>query len=189
MELLKDRIIKDGKIFNNSIIKVDSFLNHNLDIRFLKEISKYFYNYFKDKDINKILTIEASGICLATVTSLWFKDLPVVFAKKSKSKNISDDYYSAKVKSYTHDRDNEIIVSKEFLNENDKLLIIDDFLAEGNAMKGLINISNEAGCDIKGIGVAIEKGFQNGGYLIRKMGYDLLSLVIIKSIDNGEFKF
>lgn len=189
MKLLEDRIIKDGKIFDNSIIKVDSFLNHKLDINFLKTISKEFYDYFKNRGINKILTIEASGICLATVTSLWFGDIPVVFAKKSKSKNISDDFYVSKVKSYTYDKSNDIIVSKEFLNKEDKLLIIDDFLAEGNAIKGLIDISNNAGCDIKGIGIAVEKGFQNGGSLIRSMGYDLLSLAIIKGIDNGEFRF
>lgn len=189
MNLLEERIKKDGYILNENIIKVDSFLNHQLDIKFLSELSEEIYQYFKGRNINKILTIEASGIALATVLSQKFDYIPVVFAKKQKNKNIGDEVYQSLVKSFTTDKEYTVTVSKRFLNEEDNLLIIDDFLAEGNALKGLIDVANQAGSKISGVSVAVEKGFQDGGKIIRSMGYDLLSLAIIKNIDNGEFNF
>lgn len=189
MKLLEDRIKKDGYILGENIIKVDSFLNHQLDIKFLSELSEEIYNHFKDRGINKILTIEASGIALATVVSEKFGYLPVVFAKKQKTKNIGGDVYESKVQSFTTDKEYTVTVSKKFLNEGDKLLLIDDFLAEGNALNGLISIAEQSGAKVEGVSVAVEKGFQEGGKIIREEGYDLLSLAIIESIDNGEFTF
>ncbi|EGY80115.1 xanthine phosphoribosyltransferase [Peptoniphilus indolicus] len=189
MKLLEDRIEKDGYILGENIIKVDSFLNHQLDIKFLSELSEEVYNHFKDRGINKILTIEASGIALATVVSEKFGYLPVVFAKKQKTKNIGGDVYESKVQSFTTDKEYTVTVSKKFLNEGDKLLLIDDFLAEGNALNGLISIAEQSGAKVEGVSVAVEKGFQEGGKIIREEGYDLLSLAIIESIDNGEFTF
>lgn len=189
MKLLEDRIKKDGYILGENIIKVDSFLNHQLDIKFLSELSEEIYNHFKDRGINKILTIEASGIALATVVSEKFGYLPVVFAKKQKTKNIGGDLYESKVQSFTTDKEYTVTVSKKFLNKDDKLLLIDDFLAEGNALKGLVSIAEQSGAKVEGISVAVEKGFQEGGKIIREEGYDLLSLAIIESIDNGEFTF
>lgn len=189
MKLLEDRIEKDGYILDENIIKVDSFLNHQLDIKFLAELSDEVYKHFKDKGINKILTIEASGIAFASVLSEKFGYLPVVFAKKQKTKNIGGDIYESKVKSFTTDKEYNVTVSKKFLNAGDKLLLIDDFLAEGNALKGLIDIAKQSGAEVCGISVAVEKGFQEGGKLIREEGHDLLSLAIIDSIDNGEFTF
>lgn len=189
MKLLEDRIKKDGYILGENIIKVDSFLNHQLDIKFLSELSEEVYNHFKDRGINKILTIEASGIALATVVSEKFGYLPVVFAKKQKTKNIGGDVYESKVQSFTTDKEYTVTVSKKFLNEGDKLLLIDDFLAEGNALNGLISIAEQSGAKVEGVSVAVEKGFQEGGKIIREEGYDLLSLAIIESIDNGEFTF
>lgn len=189
MKLLEDRIKKDGYILGENIIKVDSFLNHQLDIKFLSELSEEVYNHFKDRGINKILTIEASGIALATVVSEKFGYLPVVFAKKQKTKNIGGDVYESKVQSFTTDKEYTVTVSKKFLSEGDKLLLIDDFLAEGNALNGLISIAEQSGAKVEGVSVAVEKGFQEGGKIIREEGYDLLSLAIIESIDNGEFTF
>ncbi|MGO1580281.1 MAG: xanthine phosphoribosyltransferase [Peptoniphilaceae bacterium] len=189
MKLLEDRIKKDGYILDENIVKVDSFLNHQLDIKFLTLLSEEIYKHFKGCGINKILTIESSGIALATVLSEQFNHLPVVFAKKQKTKNIGNDVYQELVKSFTTDKEYTVTVSKKFLSEKDKILIIDDFLAEGNALKGLISISEQSGAEICGISVAVEKGFQDGGKIIRKMGYDLLSLAIIKSIDNNKFTF
>lgn len=189
MKLLEDRIKKDGYILGENIIKVDSFLNHQLDIKFLSELSEEVYNHFKDRGINKILTIEASGIALATVVSEKFGYLPVVFAKKQKTKNIGGDVYESKVQSFTTDKEYTVTVSKKFLNKGDKLLLIDDFLAEGNALNGLISIAEQSGAKVEGVSVAVEKGFQEGGKIIREEGYDLLSLAIIESIDNGEFTF
>ncbi|RVU55052.1 xanthine phosphoribosyltransferase [Anaerosphaera multitolerans] len=189
MKLLEERIKKDGYILNGNIIKVDSFLNHQLDIEFLSQLSEAIYQHFKDKDINKILTIEASGIALATVLSQKFNYVPVVFAKKQKNKNLGTDVYQSLVKSFTTDKEYTVTVSKKYLNENDNLIIIDDFLAEGNALKGLIDVANQAGSKVSGISVAVEKGFQEGGKIIRDMGYDLLSLAVIKSIENEQFQF
>ena len=189
MELLEDRILKDGRILDGNIIKVDSFLNHQLDIEFLSKLGDEIFEHFKDKKINKILTIEASGIALATVVSQSFSNIPVVFAKKQKTSNIGDNVYQSLVKSYTSNKEYNVTVSKQFLSSDDNLLILDDFLAEGNALKGLIDVATQANCNIEGLSVAVEKGFQDGGKIIRDMGHDLLSLAIIKTIENGHFEF
>lgn len=189
MKLLEERIVKDGYILDGNIVKVDSFLNHQLDIAFLSKLGEEIHNHFKERKINKILTIEASGIALATVVSQHFDNIPVVFAKKQKTSNIGNEVYQSLVKSYTSNKEYNVTVSKKYLSENDNLLIIDDFLAEGNALKGLIDVANQANCHIEGLSVAVEKGFQDGGKIIREMGYDLLSLAIIKSIENNRFEF
>lgn len=189
MKLLEDRIIKDGKILEGDIIKVDSFLNHQLDIKFLNTLAEDVAKYFKNKNINKILTIEASGIAFATVISENMNYIPVVFSKKKKTLNIGDSLWQSHVKSYTTKKDYMISVSKEFIGKDDSLLIVDDFLAEGNALRGLIDISKKAGANIEGISVAVEKGYQGGGDYVRKLGYDLYSLAIIDSIENGKFSF
>ena len=189
MKLLEDRIIKDGKILEGDIIKVDSFLNHQLDIKFLNTLAEDVAKYFKNKNINKILTIEASGIAFATVISENMNYIPVVFSKKKKTLNIGDSLWQSHVKSYTTKKDYTISVSKEFIGKDDNLLIVDDFLAEGNALRGLIDISKKAGANIEGISVAVEKGYQGGGDYVRKLGYDLYSLAIIDSIENGKFSF
>lgn len=189
MKLLEDRIIKDGKILEGDIFKVDSFLNHQLDIKFLNTLAEDVAKYFKNKNINKILTIEASGIAFATVISENMNYIPVVFSKKKKTLNIGDSLWQSHVKSYTTKKDYMISVSKEFIGKDDNLLIVDDFLAEGNALRGLIDISKKAGANIEGISVAVEKGYQGGGDYVRKLGYDLYSLAIIDSIENGKFSF
>lgn len=189
MKLLEDRIIKDGKILEGDIIKVDSFLNHQLDIKFLNTLAEDVAKYFKNKKINKILTIEASGIAFATVISENMNYIPVVFSKKKKTLNIGDSLWQSHVKSYTTKKDYMISVSKEFIGKDDNLLIVDDFLAEGNALRGLIDITKKAGANIEGISVAVEKGYQGGGDYVRKLGYDLYSLAIIDSIENGKFSF
>lgn len=189
MKLLEDRIIKDGRILDGNIVKVDSFLNHQLDIEFLSKLGEEIHEYFKGRNINKILTIEASGIALATVVSQSFGNIPVVFAKKQKTSNIGNDVYQTLVKSYTSNKEYNVTVSKKYLSPDDNLLILDDFLAEGNALKGLIEVAKQARCHIEGLSVAVEKGFQDGGKIIRDMGYDLLSLAIIKTIENGTFEF
>ncbi len=182
MKLLEDRILKDGKIFPGNILKVDCFLNHQIDVAFLNELGKEFYNLFKDEKINKILTIEASGIGIACITAQYF-NVPVVFAKKSQTKNISKDVYTAKVESYTHGRVYDIMVSKEFLSEDDRILIIDDFLANGKAITGLCDVVKTAKATVAGIGIVIEKGFQDGGKIIRDSGIRLESLAIVSSMD------
>ena len=166
MKLLEERIRKDGVIKEGNVLKVDSFLNHQMDIQLFLEMAKEFKSKFASKDINKILTIESSGIGIAAIVALEF-DVPVVFAKKSKSINIDGDMYTAEVESFPHKCKNQVIVSKKFLSPNDRVLIIDDFLANGCALQGLISIVNESGADIEGIGIAIEKGFQSGGRAIR----------------------
>ena len=185
MKLLKDKICADGIVKEGNILKVDSFLNHQMDVVLIDEIGKEFYNRFKDKPITKILTIEASGIALACATARFFK-VPFVFAKKSKSVNIDGDVYAAEVESFTHKCTNKVIVSKKFINSDDRVLIIDDFLANGCALRGLISITEEAGAKVEGIGIAVEKGFQNGGENIRKMGYRLESLAIVKSMNEED---
>ena len=182
MKLLEERIRKDGVIKEGNVLKVDSFLNHQMDIQLFLEMAKEFKSKFASKDINKILTIESSGIGIAAIVALEF-DVPVVFAKKSKSINIDGDMYTAEVESFTHKCKNQVIVSKKFLSPNDRVLIIDDFLANGCALQGLISIVNESGADIEGIGIAIEKGFQNGGRAIRNLGFHLESLAIVDSMD------
>jgi len=187
VKLLEDRIRRDGKIFEGDVLKVDSFVNHQIDVGFISEIGKEFYRLFGDCGINKILTIEASGIGIACLVAMHF-NVPVVFAKKSKSINISADVYSSKVESYTHGKTYDVIVSKEFLGKDDKVLIIDDFLAKGSALKGLISLVRSAGAEIVGSGIIIEKAYQGGGEYIRnEMGVRVESLAKIASmsVENG----
>lgn len=183
MNFLEERIIKDGTIKPNNVLKVDSFLNHQMDIELMDRIGEEFYNRFKDCDITKVLTIEASGIAIACSVARCFR-VPVVFAKKSKSINIDGEMYIAEVESFTHKNTNSVIVSKRFLNENDRVLIVDDFLANGCAMQGLIKITESAGATVMGLGIAIEKGFQIGGRVLRNLGYRLESLAIVESMDH-----
>jgi xanthine phosphoribosyltransferase len=182
MNFLEERIAKDGVIKEGNVLKVDSFLNHQMDVFLLDEIGKEFYKRFSDKKITKILTIEASGIAIAYAVAHCFK-VPMVFAKKAKSINIDGDVYTAEVESFTHKNKNQVIVSKKFLSPDDHVLIIDDFLANGCALQGLISIAESAGAIVEGIGIAIEKGFQFGGKIIRNLGYDLESLAIVESMD------
>ena len=182
MQLLKDRIRKDGKIKAGNVLKVDSFLNHQMDTDLFVEIGKEFKRRFADCEINKILTIEASGIGIACVVAQQFH-VPVVFAKKTKTKNIAGDVYTSKVESYTHGRVYDIIVSKEFLGKGDKVLLIDDFLANGKALEGLAALVEASGAELVGAGIVIEKGFQVGGDLIRSEGIRLESLAIVDSMD------
>ena len=182
MQLLKDRILKDGIVKPGNILKVDSFLNHQMDIRLFDQIGEEFKKRFEGTPINKILTIEASGIGIACVAARQF-DVPVIFAKKSKSINIEGEVYVAEVESFTHKCKNQVIVSKKFLNPDDNVLIIDDFLANGCALQGLISIVTSAGANVAGIGIVIEKGFQTGGQIIRNLGYHLESLAIVDEMD------
>ena len=186
MNFLEERIARDGIVKEGNVLKVDSFLNHQMDAALLDEVGKEFYRRFKDSGITKILTIEASGIALAYATARCF-NAPFVFAKKSKSVNIDGDVYTAEVESFTHKCTNRVIVSKKFLNPGERILIIDDFLANGCALKGLISIVEAAGAEVAGIGIAIEKGFQDGGESIRKLGYRLESLAIVEEM-NAESK-
>lgn len=190
MNFLEERIQKDGVVKEGNVLKVDSFLNHQMDISLFEKMGEAFKRRFEGKPINKILTIEASGIGIACIVARYF-DAPVVFAKKSKSINIDGDMYVAEVMSFTHNCKNQVIVSKKFLSEEDHVLIIDDFLANGCALQGLISIVNEAGATVEGIGIAIEKGFQIGGKTIRNMGYQLESLAIVDAMDpvTGEVIF
>ena len=182
MNFLEERILRDGNVKEGNDLKVDSFLNHQMDVTLLDEVGKELYRRFKDSGVTKILTIEASGIAIAYAAAQHFK-VPFVFAKKSKSINIDGDVYFAEVESFTHKCTNRVIVSKKFLQEGDKVLIVDDFLANGCALRGLISIVEAAGGEVVGIGIAIEKGFQNGGEQIRKLGYHLESLAIVDSMD------
>ena len=188
MQILKDRILKDGKIKPGNVLKVDSFLNHQMDIHILEEIGEEFKRRFEGSGINKILTIEASGIAVACMTARIF-DVPLVFAKKNQTKNIAGDVYSSKVTSYTHGRVYDVIVSKEFLGENDRVLLIDDFLANGCALDGLIDIVNQAGATLEGIGIVIEKRFQAGGDRIRQKGIKVESLAMIESMTDDSLVF
>lgn len=182
MNFLEERIVKDGVVKEGNILKVDSFLNHQMDTRLFKLMGEEFKKRFEGKPINKILTIEASGIGIACVVAMSF-DVPVVFAKKSKSVNIDGDMYVTEVESFTHKNKNQVIVSKKFLSADDHVLIIDDFLANGCALQGLISICHDAGATVEGIGIAIEKGFQAGGQVIRNLGYQLESLAIVDGMD------
>lgn len=182
MQLLKEKIKLEGKIFPGNILKVDNFLNHQIDVEFLQEIGKEFKNRFNNCDVNKILTIEASGIGIACITAQFF-NCPIVFAKKTKTKNISDDVYKTDVYSFTHKTTYEVVVSKEFIGENDNILVLDDFLAKGKAMEGLIDLINKSGANLAGCGVVIEKGFQKGGKNLRDKGIRLESLAIVDNMD------
>ncbi len=190
MELLKERIRKDGKVKDGNVLKVDSFLNHQIDVKLLEEIGKEFKRLFGNEEVTKVLTIEASGIGIAVETARAF-GVPVVFAKKSKTKNIAGEVYTSKVMSYTHGREYDIIVSKDFLGPEDRVLIVDDFLANGAALEGLIQLIKDAGATLCGCGIVIEKGFQPGGEELRKRGINIQSLAIVDSMDpaTGEICF
>lgn len=190
MNFLEERIVKDGVVKEGNVLKVDSFLNHQMDIDLFEEMGAEFKRRFADSNITKIVTIESSGIGIACIVARYF-NVPVVFAKKSKSINIDGDMYVAEVESFTHKCKNQVIVSKKFLNEDDHVLIIDDFLANGCALQGLISIVSEAGGTVEGIGIAIEKGFQAGGRMIRNLGYRLESLAIVDSMgaEKGTIEF
>ncbi len=182
MNFLEERIVKDGIVKPGNVLKVDSFLNHQMDIALMDEIGREFKRRFADLNITKVMTIESSGIAVAYPVAREF-GVPLVFAKKSKSINIAGDVYVAEVESFTHKNTNQVIVSKRFLNENDRVLIIDDFLANGCALQGLISIAESAGAEVEGLGIAIEKGFQIGGRVIRNLGYRLESLAIVDGMD------
>lgn len=183
MKLLEERIQKDGIVKQGNVLKVDSFINHQMDVELISEMGKEWKRLFAEKPINKILTIEASGIGIACIAAYHF-NVPVVFAKKAKSINLDGEMYTAEVESFTHKNKNQVIVSKKFLNENDHVLIIDDFLANGCALQGLIQITKQAGATVEGIGIAVEKGFQSGGRIIRNLGYQLESLAIVDAMDD-----
>lgn len=185
MKLLQERIRKDGIVKNGNVLKVDSFLNHQMDMDLFNEIGKEFKRIFSDCEINKILTIEASGIGIACIAAQYFK-VPVVFAKKAQSINIEGEVYSTKIESFTHKKTYDVIVSKKFLSKEDKVLIIDDFLANGCALAGLVDLVRSAGATVEGTGIVIEKGFQNGGEMIRSMGVRLESLAIIESMNTED---
>ena len=182
MNFLEERILKDGIVKEGNVLKVDSFLNHQMDIELFDQMVAEFKKRFEGKPINKILTIEASGIGIACVVAQHFH-VPVVFAKKSKSINLEGEMYVAQVESFTHKCQNNVIVAQKFLNPEDHVLIIDDFLANGCALQGLIQIVQSAGATVEGIGIAIEKGFQSGGRIIRNLGFQLESLAIVESMD------
>lgn len=182
MNCLEERILKNGIVKEGNVLKVDSFLNHQMDIELFNEMGQEWKRRFAGKNINKVLTIEASGIGIACIAAQHF-NAPVVFAKKAKSINLEGEMYTAQVESFTHKTTNQVIVSKKFLNEDDHVLIIDDFLANGCALQGLIQIVQASGATIEGIGIAIEKGFQAGGKIIRNLGYQLESLAIVDSMN------
>ncbi|WP_455235949.1 xanthine phosphoribosyltransferase [Senegalimassilia anaerobia] len=190
MELLEERIRRDGVVKSEGVLKVDGFLNHQMDINLFNEMGKELKRLFADAPINKILTIEASGVGIAAVVAQHF-NVPVVFAKKSQSINLDGDVYSTKIQSFTHQRIYDVIVSKKFLNADDHVLLIDDFLANGCALNGLIDLVEEAGATVEGIGIAVEKGFQPGGDDLRRRGYHLESLAIVQSMnpETGEIEF
>ena len=183
MQLLEDRIIRDGKVFTGNVLKVDSFLNHQLDVELLDEMGREMKSLFKDSNVSKVLTIEASGIGVGCMVAKHF-NCPLLFAKKTKTLNIKGDVYTSKVESFTHQCTYDIIVSKDFLNQNDKVLIVDDFLAKGNALVGLIDIVNQSGATLAGCGIAIEKGYQGGGDKLREQGIRVESMAIIEKMDD-----
>ncbi len=190
MKLLEDRIMKDGIIKPSNVLKVDSFLNHQIDVSLYQEIGKEFYRLFGHKNITKILTIEASGIGIACVAAQYF-NVPVVFAKKAQSVNLDGEMYCCKIESFTKKRIYDVIVSKKFLSPDDHVLIIDDFLANGCAVLGLLDLLDSAGATVEGVGICIEKGFQRGGEIIRQRGIDIESLAIVESMNDetGEIVF
>ena len=191
MKILEDRIRQDGVLKPGNVLKVDNFLNHQMDIALFDEMGKEWARRFADKPINKILTIEASGIGIAAIVSRHFGNVPVVFAKKAKSINLEGDVYKTKIESFTHKKVYDVIVSKKYIGPEDHVLIIDDFLANGCALMGLLELAEEAGATVEGIGIAVEKGFQQGGELIRSKGIQLESLAIVESMDaaTGEIRF
>ncbi|MBS7226259.1 MAG: xanthine phosphoribosyltransferase [Clostridiaceae bacterium] len=188
MKLLEDAIIERGRVKDGDVLKVDAFLNHQMDVPLINELGKEFFRRFKDDGVNKILTIEASGIGIACITAQHF-GVPVVFAKKTQSRNIDGAVYTSKVTSFTHQREYDVIVSRSFLGENDRVLLIDDFLAKGSAMLGLIELVKQSGASIAGAGICIEKGFDVGGKLVRETGIKVESLAIIKEMRDGQVIF
>ena len=190
MNFLEEKIVKEGIVREGNVLKVDAFLNHQLDVDLLDKIGEEFFRRFQGKGINKILTIEASGIAIACAVARYFH-VPVVFAKKSKSINLDASLYVAEVESFTHKTRNQVVVAKKFLSETDKVLIVDDFLANGCALQGLISIIQSSGGTVEGIGIAVEKGFQMGGTMIRNLGYQLESLAIVDGMnaETGEIVF
>ena len=190
MKLLEEKILREGTVKPGGILKIDNFLNHQIDTNLLYEMALEFKRLYAGEKINKILTIEASGIAIAAVAGYVF-GCPMLFAKKSKSKNISDNVWSVEVESFTHGNTNTIVVSKEYLGPEDHVLIVDDFLATGSALEGLVDLVDQAGAEVAGIGIAIEKGFQEGGRKIRARGYRVESLAIVDSMDysTGEIIF
>lgn len=188
MQILKERIRREGRILPGNIVKVDGFLNHRVDTALMGQIADEFARYFDTKNITMVLTAEASGIALATVCAQRY-GVPMVFAKKAKSDNIEGGLYQSDIFSYTYKKKVTLIVAQEWLGPEDKVLIIDDFMAKGYAMRGLIDIVNKAGAQLMGIGVAVEKGFQDGGDSLRREGYDVHSLAIIDSVENDQIIF
>lgn len=188
MKLLEERILKDGQVFPGNILKVDSFLNHQIDVNLLNKMGEEMLRLYKDCGVNKILTIEASGIGIACIAAQFF-NCPVLFAKKTKTKNIASSVYKTQVRSFTHGMEYDVIVSKDFLGENDKVLIIDDFLAEGNSLVGLIDLCHQAGAEVAGCAIAIEKAFQQGRERVEKKGVRVESLAVIESMTDGTVIF
>lgn len=182
MKLLEDKIVKDGVIKSGNVLKVDSFLNHQIDVPFIAELCQEMKRLFEDRPINKILTIEASGIGIACIAAMYF-GVPVVFAKKTSGSNMDNDVYATQIHSYTHNKTNNVVVSKRFLSPDDHVLIVDDFLANGCALEGLIDIVGQSGAVVEGVGIAIEKGFQGGGDRLRQAGVNVQSLAIIEKMD------
>ena len=190
MEALKKKILTDGAAYGSEIVKVDSFINHQIDVAFLNEIGKEFARIFSDVEITKIITIESSGIAIAVMAAQYFNNVPVVFAKKSDSRNLDPDKYHGEVYSFTKQKVYPIMISKKYISPNDKILIIDDFLANGKAALALNNLCEQAGATVQGIGIVIEKGFQPGGKLLREINnIRVESLAIIDNIDNGVITF
>ena len=189
MKLLEEKIVRDGTIRPGGIVKVDNFLNHQLDVELLDECGKEFARLFKDKRVTKILTIEASGIAIAICAARHMGNIPVVFAKKAQTKNVDDDVYQTPVMSFTHGREFMVRVAKKYISPDDKLLIIDDFLANGKAVLGLLVIAEQAGAEVAGVGICVEKVFQDGGAIVRDMGVEVHSLAMIDIDENGEMKF
>lgn len=188
MKLLEDRILKDGQVFPGNILKVDSFLNHQIDVELLNEMGAEILRLYKDCGVNKILTIEASGIGIACIAAQFF-NCPVLFAKKTKTKNIANSVYKTQVRSFTHGMEYDVIVSKDFIGENDKVLIVDDFLAEGNALLGLIDLCRQAGAEVAGCAIAIEKGFQQGRERVEKKGIRVESLAVVEAMTDNQVRF
>ncbi len=188
MKLLEDKIVAEGVAIGTDILKVDMFLNHQLDVNLLDEMGKEFYRLFKDSGATKVVTIESSGIAMAVFAARYL-GLPALFAKKSKHKNVGDDVYSANSYSFTHGKEYTMIISKKYLNKGDKVLIIDDFMAGGNACNALLDIIGQAGAEVVGIGIGIEKGFQPGGDALREKGYNIRSLAIVESMNEGKITF
>ena len=188
MQLLEDRIRKDGKVIGTDILKVDMFLNHQIDVGLIDEIAKEFFKLFKDCGVTRILTVEASGIAIAVLTVKYF-NVPLVFAKKASHKNVGSDLYTAECYSFTHGKSYTMSVSKKYLPKGEKILIIDDFLADGNAVKALMKLVNDSGSETVGVGIAIEKGFQHGGKALRESGVNLQSLAIVESMNENSITF